>query len=668
MNIPSHDSRGLGDAIPQPSDRIHNWEWVCSGLPAVIRDPRVRLPILIVLHLMLFSAIYAFAFFARFNFQSDADRETLFLGTLLPVVAIKITVFYMGGHFHGWWRYVTFGDLRSLLKVSLLSMILVAFVDYFALPLKSQIPRLSILLDMAMTVLAIGGLRSTWRFADELLGTTFHSHKKRPAFLIGTDHRIGQLASQINSTASMPCRVTGYLATGNGYRRKAVLGGIPVLGHVDSILDLARHAKVEDILVPAGSIEGAAIRQLIRVCNDSGLNVRVLPRFEDAMEGTENIPLRPLNIVDLLRRDAVKLDTVEVANFIRGQRVLVTGAGGSIGSEICRQVIRFRPAELVLLGRGENRIHAIWNDLRDLADQFDIQLSIEIGNITDRSQMERLFSRTQPEIVFHAAAHKHVPLMELHPGEAVKNNIMGTEIIASLAKQCGVGHFVMVSTDKAVNPTSVMGCSKHLAECVIQDFAQSGDTKFAVVRFGNVLGSAGSVIPLFQEQIKRGGPITVTDPRMTRYFMSIPEASQLVIQAASQCVGGEIFVLDMGKPVRIVDLARDLITLSGLPEDSIEISFTGIRAGEKLYEELYFDEETTIATSHPKVRAANPRAFDDGPSLSEITQLYEFISIDDEQIMRRLKQLVTCYQSGNDLSPESMRESVAASGSNKTLP
>ncbi len=615
---------------------------------SIIQRQAVRLPLLLGLHLVLFSLIYAFAFFARFNFQPTPNQPELFLATVGPVVFAKLAVFYFCSYFHGWWRYVTFADLQSLLKVALLSMIVVAFVDYFLLPFTGSIPRLSILLDALTTVIVIGGLRCTWRFADETFNNTLPSRRRRPAILVGTGFTAGKLASQINANPSMPCRINALLATDTKYRRKATLGGVPVLGCLDDMVSVAEKVGASDILVPSGSLDGATLRKLTEKCNQSELTIRVLPRFEDAMAGTQHIPLRPLDIEDLLRRAPVELDTNEVESVLTGKRIMVTGAGGSIGSEICRQVMKFGPRELILLGRGENRIHAIYGELKPIAEAHGVQLHIEIGDITDEPRMRRLFETRSPQIVFHAAAHKHVPLMELHPGEAVKNNINGTRVVASFAKEFGVDRFVMVSTDKVVNPTSIMGCTKHLAERVIYEFAQSNKTKFAVVRFGNVLGSAGSVIPHFQEQVRRGGPITVTDPRMTRYFMSIPEASQLVIQSGAMCKGGEIFVLDMGEPVRIVQLAEDLVSLSGLPAGSIEIEFVGIRPGEKLYEELYFQDEETIPTSHPKVRAAYPRDFQGSDISEEITALIASADGDPAEVAAAIVRLVPSFRPDSD--------------------
>ncbi|MEP3481014.1 MAG: nucleoside-diphosphate sugar epimerase/dehydratase [Fuerstiella sp.] len=612
---------------------------VLRQLPPFLLHPAGRLPVLIGLHAVIFSAIYSFCYFARFDFEVNSARFQFLQATLPLVVAIKLLVFYWGQHFHGWWRYVTFADLKALLKASVLCMVTIAFLDYFISPFAGRIPRTTIAFDAMTTLLVIGGLRSIWRFADESAGA--NRSNVSPALLVGTDHEIGQLAAQINTNHSMPFRVVGLIAQTPEYRRKAVLGGVRVLGHLENVATLASQTLSRDIFVLAGTMDGKILRKLITTCNEAEINVRVLPRFEDAMSGSNKIPLRELNINDLLKRNPVQLDTTEVEKLITGKRVLITGAGGSIGSEISRQILRFQPAEMILLGRGENRIYTIYHELIQAASDANVVLHQEIGDITDRPRMERLFSVRQPEIVFHAAAHKHVPLMELHPGEAVKNNVMGTKVISTLADQHSASHFVMVSSDKAVNPTSIMGATKQLAERVVYDLAQTSKTKFATVRFGNVLGSAGSVIPKFQQQIRAGGPITITDQRMTRYFMSIPEASQLVIQSAAMCRGGEIYVLDMGEPVNITQLAEDLVTLSGLPAESIEFQFTGIRPGEKLYEELYFDDEATLPTNHPKVRAAYPREFQDDEGAALVNSLIDMADDDAVAVKNKIASIVT---------------------------
>ena len=607
------------------------------------RHPAVRLCVLLGLHVLLFTAIFVVSFSARFDFRIPDHAKERLLATYPIVVFVKIVVFYLSSHFHGWWRYVTFADIKSLMRASLLAMVVVAFVDYFMINHIGQIPRSVIVFDTLLTIIMIGGLRCVWRFADEHFGTEFKHIQVDPALLIGMDHKSGILASQINSNRAMPFRIRGLVSVGPNSQRR-VIAGIPVRGSIDELPGICARMGIKHILVPCDSLGGTEIRELIKTCNRSELIVRVLPRFEDALAGSSQLPLREVNIEDLLMRDPVKLDTNRLYGFIKGKRILVTGAGGSIGSEICRQLMEFEPDELILLGRGENRIYAIHRDLKQLADVRGIKLTQVIGDITNIEGMRRVFEENRPEIVFHAAAHKHVPLMELHVREALKNNVLGTDIVTSLADEFECSHCVMVSTDKAVNPTSVMGATKNLAERVVHAKANNTNTRFCVVRFGNVLGSAGSVVPLFQEQIRAGGPITVTDPRMTRYFMSIPEASQLVLQAGSMATGGEIYVLDMGEPIQIMRLAEDLVELSGLRPGSIEIEFTGIRDGEKLYEELYFDNEATLPTDHDKVKAAYHRQQDEAIERTIVHRISESLHLDNEQLRQLIMDFVPEYQ------------------------
>jgi FlaA1/EpsC-like NDP-sugar epimerase len=362
----------------------------------------------------------------------------------------------------------------------------------------------------------------------------------------------------------------------------------------------------------------------------------------------------------LLRREPVQLSTDAISTLIAGRTVLVTGAGGSIGSEICRQVLKFRPKMLVLVERAENSLFLIDQELKPFRSEVTIQPCI--ADINDVQRMEQVFATWRPDIVFHAAAHKHVPMMEYNPGEAIKNNVLGTKVLAELADEYAVQEFVMISTDKAVNPTSVMGVSKQLAERFIHAFSEVATTKFVAVRFGNVLASNGSVVPIFQEQIRRGGPITVTHPEIERFFMTIPEASQLVLQAAAMGKGGEIFVLDMGQPVRIVDLAKDLIRLSGLQPEDIEIVFTGLRPGEKLYEELYFEDEEMQPTPHPKLFVAYHRPYTLEDVRHAIGELMRMVHEAPDAIRTKIKDIVPEYDASQSALPVADKQvPVAAS-------
>jgi FlaA1/EpsC-like NDP-sugar epimerase len=374
-----------------------------------------------------------------------------------------------------------------------------------------------------------------------------------------------------------------------------------VLGTTAQIAEVAERKRVKRVLITIANASGQQIRRLTQLCRAAGLDTKIIPGIYEIVGEKVNLSrIRHIAIEDLLGREPVQLDEQIVGGAIRSRVVLVTGAGGSIGSELCRQVCRFGPERLVLVEQFENALFEIH---RELASAFPhVPIEPRVADVCDARRMEQVFEATKPALVFHAAAHKHVPMMEWNPGEAVKNNVGGTRVVADLADRMGVERFVLISTDKAVNPSSVMGATKRVAEIYLQALSQRSRTRFVTVRFGNVLGSAGSVIPIFREQIAKGGPVTVTHPEMTRYFMTIPEASQLVLQAGAMGDGGEIFILDMGEPVRIVDLAHDLITLSGLkPNEDIEIRFSGIRPGEKLVEELATDSEHADKTKHPKV-------------------------------------------------------------------
>jgi FlaA1/EpsC-like NDP-sugar epimerase len=603
----------------------------------------VRSGVLVLVHALVFALAYWLSYAFRFDMNIPPHEMTHFWISLGWVVGLQLLVFSLLGHLHGWWRYVTFADLTALLEASALSLCLLATLDLFW---QLAISRWVIVLDSILLVVMLGTVRASWRLFRESLRPMFSDKGSRWALLVGTDLHNGILAHQIQSYLHVPYRVRGFLAT-DDVAKGARLGQIPILGKLEDVGEIARMNRATDVLVVAGSLPGQRMRTLMEACEQSGLTLRIIRSLQDRLHGEDHVPIRDIEISDLLGRDPVTLDAENIGKLLEGRRIMVTGAGGSIGSEICRQIVKFNPQSLILVGRGENRIFAIERELRDL--RRPVTLHPCIGDVTNRQRMEQLFAEHRPEVVFHAAAHKHVPLMETNVGEAIRNNVFGTRCVADLADEYGVTSVVMVSTDKAVHPSSVMGATKQLAERYIHTLSQESTTRYTVVRFGNVLGSAGSVVPIFQEQIRNGGPITVTDPRMKRFFMTIPEASQLVLQAATMGAGGEIFVLEMGEPVKIVDLARDLIRLSGLPENAVEIVFTGIRRGEKLYEELYFDDEQTLPTSHPKLRAAYHRPY----SLAEvrrcITQLERLLNEPDDALRRKLHEIVPEFTGAPDV-------------------
>jgi FlaA1/EpsC-like NDP-sugar epimerase len=602
---------------------------------------RPRVWLLAAMHVVVFTAVYWGAFVLRFELPVPAQEMDVFWNTLVWVLAIKFVVFMIAGQYEGWWAYVTFSDLIALVRYSVAATFFIAASQYFsAFTHTGYIPRSVIVMDCLGSIAVLGSLRGTWRLYREQFWPILNPSNFRWALLVGNDHATGVLASQIQSYRELPYRVRGLLAMEDGMIG-ARLGQIPVLGRLEDVREVAAACSVSTVLATAGTLTGARLRNLMNTCKEAGLELKIIRPLQDRLGGDHRIPIRDIEISDLLRRAPVQLDMNIIGRLVEGRTVMVTGAGGSIGSEICRQLLRFNPGMLVLVGRGENRIFKVERKLH--GSHAAAALKACIADVTNEARMRQIFEEHHPEVVFHAAAHKHVPLMELNVGEAIRNNVVGTKLIAELAHEYGVKNFVFISTDKAVHPSSIMGVSKQISERFVHAMSQASSTCFTVVRFGNVLGSDGSVVPIFQDQIRRGGPITVTDPRMTRFFMTIPEASQLVLQAAAMGKGGEIFVLEMGEAVKIVDLARDLIRLSGLPENSIEITFTGVRPGEKLYEELYFDDEETLPTAHPKLRAAYHRAYALSDVRKAIAELEALINAPESEIRGKLCEVVEEY-------------------------
>jgi len=568
-----------------------------------------------------------------------------FLRNIGWIITVKLCCFYAFRSFHGWWRHVTFSDLKSLSQASFVALLVIVLVDYFLFT-SQHIPRGVIIIDALISFMTLGSIRSSWRMLNEEVKPLLSKHPKKNVILVGASEATWRLAHQLRSLPDLRYNIVGMIST-SGCDMHRWMASLPVLGDLDSLELVLSCYSIQEILVPAGELSGAEMRKLSELAKTNDKQLRVIPKIEDVLASSGRMLLRDVDIDDLLRRESVVLDDSSIASLVQGKVVLVTGAGGSIGSEICRQIIKFAPDKLILLGRGENRIFQIERELK--RQNLPVDIIPVIVDVTDRQGLERCFSRFRPNIVFHAAAHKHVPLMEANIPEAIKNNISGTKNVADCSVEYGVTEFVLISTDKAVNPTSIMGASKHMAERYVLSKNEPDGTRFMVVRFGNVLGSNGSVVPIFQQQIRDGGPITITDPRMKRYFMSIPEASQLVLQAAAQGKGGEIFVLDMGQPVLILDLARDLIRLSGLPEDSIEIEFSGIRPGEKLYEELYFDEEHSLPTEHPKIFAAYHRQFPSDEVAESIQSFCDLVYSEalPEQLIEMFKSAIPefCHSS-----------------------
>ncbi|MTD30778.1 nucleoside-diphosphate sugar epimerase/dehydratase [Planomicrobium sp. YIM 101495] len=501
------------------------------------------------------------------------------------------------------WEYASINELVSIFKAVTFSIIAVGLVQFLV---RGDVLLRALGITWMLHLLLIGGSRLSWRlFRDMLLSRTNEVQKR--TLIVGAGAAGTLVARQLLQNRDKGLKPVVFVDD-DAQKQGLEIYGIRVAGATDAVEDIVRDNNIEHIIVAIPSLGKHDAAVLMRRCLDTGIRTQTIPVIEDILTGKVSVTdIQDVKIEELLGRDEVKLDMDKIKGQLTGKTVLVTGAGGSIGSEICRQIIRFGPAKLLLLGHGENSIYLIDMELKTKIDP-NTELIPIIADVQDRERMFGVMEEFQPDVVYHAAAHKHVPLMEYNPMEAVKNNIFGTKNVADAADAAGVKSFVMVSTDKAVNPPNVMGATKRFAEMIVQNLAKRSETKFVAVRFGNVLGSRGSVIPLFKRQIAAGGPITVTDERMTRYFMTIPEASRLVIQAGSLARGGEVFVLDMGEPVKIVDLAENLIRLSGYEKDEIGIEFSGMRPGEKLYEELLNAEEIQSEQVFPKIHIgkANP--------------------------------------------------------------
>jgi FlaA1/EpsC-like NDP-sugar epimerase len=559
---------------------------------------RHRAAATVAVHGAIVALAYLLAFALRFDFAIPLHMARILVITLPLVLVCKLAALRACGVFRGSWRYLNMHDVEDIVRASVLgsALFLTAMVFFHGIP---GFPRAVLLLDLLLCGGTTAGARLTVRWLRARRERPLVRRIERLVLIVGAGSAGIRLLEEIESRDRLKCAVVGFVdddAVKLGLR----VGGTPVLGRIDDLPALVAAHDVGEVLVAMPSAPGAVLRRVVQHCRDAGVRSRVLPTLSELVEGrVMYTQMREVRVDDLLSREPVRLDLPRVRSFASAKRVLVTGAAGSIGSELCRQIAGYAPERLVLYDRHENGMYGLEMELR--ARFPEVRLEAVLGDVLLPDQLDSVFATHHPELVFHAAAYKHVPLAEANVLEAVRNNVLGTRNVAEAAIRHGVREFVLVSTDKAVRPTSVMGVTKRVAEMVLQGL-QNGGCRFVAVRFGNVLGSSGSVVPLFRDQIARGGPVTVTDPEVTRYFMTIPEAVQLILQAATLGEGGEIFILEMGEPVRIVDLARNMIRLSGFePDEDIEIVFTGLRPGEKMTEELVAEEEAIATTYHDRI-------------------------------------------------------------------
>lgn len=526
------------------------------------------------------------------------------------------------------WEYASIGELKQIFKAITLSILVTAIVQQI---INHDIYVRILAIAWMLHLLLIGGSRFVWRmFRDTYIAKA--TDKKR-TLIIGAGSAGTMVVRQLQHNKEADLYPIAFVDDDRN-KQKLEIYNVPVVGTTNHIQEIVEDNDIEHIIIAIPSLNRNQINEIFEKCRKTKAKTQIIPMLEDLLDGKLSVnEFRDVQVEDLLGREPIKLDDAGIGEKITDKTILVTGAGGSIGSEICRQVMKYKPAKIVLLGHGENSIYNIEMEMR-VTYKDSVEITTEIADIQDRHKIFEIMKKHQPYIVYHAAAHKHVPLMERNPEEAVKNNIFGTKNVAEAADTFKVNTFVMVSTDKAVNPTNVMGATKRFAEMIVQHMASvSTGTRFVAVRFGNVLGSRGSVIPLFKKQIQKGGPVTVTHPDMIRYFMTIPEASRLVIQAGTLARGGELFVLDMGAPVKIVDLAKNLITLSGYSIEEIGIEFTGLRPGEKMYEELLNEGEIHPEQIFPKIHIGKAVLIDQG-ILRQFMNDFEGIS--KEEIRERL--------------------------------
>ncbi|MBS4220193.1 polysaccharide biosynthesis protein [Bacillus sp. FJAT-49711] len=566
-------------------------------------------------------------FFSRF--LVNASLHVIQLPVIIICLSIILSHHIFSFHFKIYkkaWEYASIGELIIIFKVVTLTIFVTAIAQKVIM---NEIYLRLLVVTWLLHMLLIGGSRFCWRiYRDYFLNKT--DDRKR-TLIIGAGSAGTMVARQLLKSRDTELFPVAFIDDDNKKHHLDILG-VPVFGGINEIEKAVKNLNIDHIIIAIPSLCKKKLNTIFSECAKTNAKTQILPLLEDLVTGKIAVnEFRDVQVEDLLGREPVELDIESISEYVTNKVVLVTGAGGSIGSEICRQISKFNPQKLVLLGHGENSIYSIEMDLKEKFGHLSIEYITEIADLQDANKMMLVMSKHKPDVVYHAAAHKHVPLMERNPEEAVKNNIIGTRNVAEAASWHGVNTFVMISSDKAVNPTSVMGATKRLAEMIIQNMNGKSKTKFVAVRFGNVLGSRGSVIPLFKKQIEKGGPVTVTHQEMVRYFMTIPEASRLVIQAGALSKGGEIFVLDMGEPVKIIDLAANLIKLSGHSVEDIGIEFTGMRPGEKLYEELLKDEEIIEKQVYPNIYIGKAAKL----YLEEIDEIIDTYSTLDNEMLRK---------------------------------
>jgi len=614
--------------------------------------------IILSIDITLLCLAYFLSYFIRFEGKIPPEGISNIKNTVWLIIPFKIFVFFLFNLYRGMWRYTGINDLINLIKATFVSSTVIILVILYLHRFEGY-PRSVFVIDAFLTLVLIGGVRLFIRLilqkaTSNIMGMVqfpfFQNTKKglKRLLIIGAGDAGEKILRELRDNPRLKYNVVGFVDD-DPKKHGMQIHGVPVLGDIVQLLDLISEHEVDELLIAIASSTRKEMRRIVDLCKETGLKYRIIPGMGELIDGRLTVKaIRDVAYEDLMGREAVQLETEKIGEYLKDKSILITGAGGSIGAELCRQVARFFPKNLILFDRTENNLYEIGMELQ--RDFPYLRYSPILGNVLNKEVLRKFFLKYRPQVVFHAAAYKHVPIMELNPWEAIFTNIKGTYSLLEVVREFEVNRFVLVSTDKAVRPSNVMGASKRVTELLTQCYNNSfNPTRFMSVRFGNVIGSSGSVIPLFKRQIEKGGPVTVTHPDVTRYFMTIPEAAQLILQAGAMGEGGEIFILDMGSPVKILDLARDLIRLSGFePGEDIEIKFIGLRPGEKLYEELINEGEGISSTSHAKITVLRKTPCDLNwlkTKIDELTVLAE--RQDASGIKRKLKEIVPEYEPFN---------------------
>jgi FlaA1/EpsC-like NDP-sugar epimerase len=588
----------------------------------------------LLLDLVLCAVAFTLAFLLRFDFNIPSDQFRMLSIFIAPAVFIKVVTFFLMGLYRTIWKYASVKDFLNILWAVLLSSLVIVLIVYFFY--QGPFPRSVIAIDGVLTLAFITGFRFIIRGFKEFKSGSFKSQQKgKPVLIAGAGDTGATILREILKNPAISYLPVG-LIDDDPAKLGSRLHGIKVLGNRQQMKAIIAAYQIEEVIICMPTASREIIRDIFFLCQEAGVPCKTLPGVYQLIDGTVNVSLiKEVEIEDILGREPIKVDLKQISDYITNKPVLITGAGGSIGSELCRQIIRLEPSLLIMVDQSENSLFEIQQEL--IAGKNFKNAVVLIADITDKNRINSIFKEYHPSVVFHSAAYKHVPMMESNPLEAIQNNVIGTKIVAETAIEHGIDRFVLLSTDKAVHPSSYMGLSKAIAENILQSYQTKSPTKFMAVRFGNVLDSSGSVIPIFKKQIAQGGPVTVTDINMTRYFMTIPEAMQLVIQAGAIGNGGEIFILDMGEQISITELARNMIILSGFePEKDIPITFTGIRPGEKLKEKLLWDHESSLPTSHSKIMMVKNSKLDYDKFNHDIAKLQIILGSGDYKAVQAL--------------------------------